>query len=126
MTTRHHTQATPGIQGASTIHALPRSYPKLQARALDPNAYPRHKPVITEFPDEDKPGSIFFHTAGTQVLWAIPTAEVTRNPRIIAGMDPWDAFCLALDYARARDWHQQRKIEALRQARTAEAGRAPA
>lgn len=88
---------------------------RLPPRAFDPNARPRHRIVITKFPAPDEPGRVWFHTAGTLVLWSMPTLEVWRNPRIIAGMDPMDAFRLGRSHARADEYRTQREIEALRE-----------
>lgn len=90
-------------------------YPKPPARAFDPKARPRHRIVQAAFPAPDDPGHVWFHTAGTLVLWSMPTLEVWRNPRIIAGMDPMDAFRLGLDHAHALDWFRQLETEAMRE-----------
>lgn len=93
-----------------------RFYPKPPARAFDPNARPRHRITITSFPTGDSPGRVWFHTAGTLVLWSMPMMEVCRHPRIIAGMDPMDAFRLGLDFAQDREFRALREIETLREA----------
>lgn len=93
-----------------------RFYPEPPARAFDPNAYPRHRIAMTMYPTADEPGRVWFHTAGTIVLWSMPTMEVHRHPRIIAGMDPMDAFRLGLAHAHDDEFRTRQEIAALREA----------
>ncbi|MDD5036671.1 MAG: hypothetical protein PHE55_18180 [Methylococcaceae bacterium] len=113
-----NTQATGAIRPKSAkvrpvIIAHVRLFPKLQARASDPTAYPRHKLCGIYFGDAEREITLQFHTAGSQVIWELPVRAALHD-RVVRGVTSEDAF--QIGWYAAENWQRNlnRELAALR------------